>query len=268
MRAVSQRDDCHPILGEPLAEESATSRPKLRRTHDLPLGFRARLPLGFQVFFGIGCLMLLLAVCVLATVFLVLDLREDQARLNDHHGPYASAIAAAALNAKAIASDERGFLMTGDSRFIDDVDRHARAARAAFVAAASVALGGAQRQAASEARTGFERWLRALRGEFRTLWDGEYDETVTAALTPDRVVRRVSERSLARAQALAASAIQSGKSEVDAESSWSVTAALAGLIAAVVLGLGIAAWTMRTILKPVYALLTLLGDADTEHSRP
>jgi methyl-accepting chemotaxis protein len=234
----------------------------------LPLGFRARLPLGFQVLFGIGCLMLLLAVCVLATVFLVLDLREDQARLNDHHGPYASAIAAAALNEKAIANDERGFLMSGDSRFTDDVDRHARATRAAFVSAASVALGGAQRQAVSEARTGFERWLGALRGEFRTLWDGDYDQMVQAALRSDRVVRTVYERSLARAQALAASAIQSGKTEVNSESSWSVTAALAGLIAALVLGLGIASWTMRTILKPVYALLTMLGDADKEHTRP
>jgi CHASE3 domain sensor protein len=235
--------------------------------HDrLPLGFRSRLPVGFQVFLGVGGLLVLLMASIALAVLLVEGLKHGERRLADRDVPYAAAVAAAALNAKGIANDERGYFISGDRRFIGELDSRVRNARDAFALAERTATGDRQLVAVREARAGFERWVATVRREFAAFTAGERHEAVRRSLGPDRALRKSYEASLARAQRLGATAIDSGRSSVDAASSRSVTILLVCLLLGLVLGCGLALWVVRTILRPVYAVLQLmrLGQASPQ----
>jgi methyl-accepting chemotaxis protein len=224
----------------------------------MPAGRRRRLPMGFQVLLGAGSLLALLAVSILVAIFLVVGLKADEAHLNDRD-VYASAVAAAALNAKGIANDERGFLMTGDRKFIQEADHRISDARAAFAGAASAAVGAAQRQAVTEARAAFERWVQAVQGEFATFQAGDHQGAVAASLGPDRALRKSYEQSLASAQALGANSIQSASSSFATASSRSVKILVAYLLVALIIGIGVASWLVRSVALPVSRLVAILG---------
>jgi hypothetical protein len=69
-------------------------------------------------------------------------------------------------------------------------------------------------EAVNEAREGFERWVLAVRGEFATFQAGDHQGAIAASLGPDRALRKAYEASLASAQALGASSIQSARNSV------------------------------------------------------
>jgi methyl-accepting chemotaxis protein len=234
-----------------VAEDNATSRVRPRS--------RRRLPMGFQVLLGVGGLLALLAASMVVAIFLVVGLKHDETHLNDRDVPYASAVATAALNAKGIANDQRGFLLTGDNKFIDEADRRISDARAAFATAANAAADPTQRQAVNQAHAGFEGWVRALHGEVAAFQTGDHRGAITASLGPDRALRKTYEQSLARAQALGASSIQSARSSVAAASSRSVTILVACLLVALTIGVGVAFWLVRSIAMPVSRLVAILG---------
>jgi methyl-accepting chemotaxis protein len=213
-----------------------------------------------QVAVAVGGVLALLAASVLVAVLLVEGIKHDQARLNQRDVPYATGVAAAALSAKAIANDERGFFISSDARFIDEFNRRVEAARAGFSTSANAVVGTAQRQAVQEARTGFERWVATVRGEFAMFRAGDRRGAIAASLGPDRALRKRYEASLARAQALGASAIHSGESSVAAASSRSVVILLACLLIGLAVGCAVAFWVVRTILRPVYAVLKLVSE--------
>jgi methyl-accepting chemotaxis protein len=215
--------------------------------------------MGFQVLLGVGGLLALLAASMLVAIFLVVGLKHNETHLNDRDVPYASAVATAALNAKGIANDQRGFLLTGDPKFIDEADRRISAARAAFAAAANAAADPTQRQTVNEAHVGFERWVQAVHGEFAAFQTRGHQGAITASLGPDRALRKTYEQSLARAQALGASSIQSARSSVAAASSRSVTILVACLLVALTIGIGVAFWLVRSIAMPVSRLVAILG---------
>jgi methyl-accepting chemotaxis protein len=173
--------------------------------------------------------------------------------------PHANAVAAATLHAKGIANDERGFLMTGDPKFLEEADRRIGDARAAFAVAASSPADAGQRQAVNEAREGFERWVLAVRGEFATFQAGDHQGAIAASLGPDRALRKAYEASLASAQALGASSIQSARNSVAVALSRSVWIILACLLVALVIGAGVSFWLVRSIAMPVYRLAAILG---------
>src|SRR6266487_1577059 len=239
------------IPGGDVAEDNATSQARPRR--------RRRLPMGFQVLLGVGGLLALLAASMLVAIFLVVGLKHNETHLNDRDVPYASAVATAALNAKGIANDQRGFLLGGDPKFIDEADRRISAARAAFAAAANAAADPTQRQTVNEAHAGFERWVQAVHGEFAAFQTGDHQGAITASLGPDRALRKTYEQSLARAQALGASSIQAARSSVAAASSRSVTILVACLLVALTIGVGVAFWLVRSIAMPVSRLVAILG---------
>jgi methyl-accepting chemotaxis protein len=218
--------------------------------------------MGFQVWLGVGALLALLAASVLVAVFLIVGLRHHEAHLNDRAVPYARAVAAAALNAKGVANDERGFLMTGDEKFIDEADRRARSAGAWFAASAAAASGQAQRRAVTDASTGFRRWLTAVRREFATFQRGNQHGPISASLGPDRALRKRYEAALTRAQALGDGAIRSADASVATASSRSITILLVGLLVALIIGVSIAYWLVRSIAVPVARLVSILGRAE------
>ena len=117
----------------------------------------------------------------------------------------------------------------------------------------------AQRQAVSDARSGFERWVQAMRGEVATFRAGDRRGAVAASLGPDRALRKSYERSLANAQRLGAHSIQSVTGSVAAASSRSVWILVACLLVALAIGVGVASWLVRSIAMPVARLTAILG---------
>jgi methyl-accepting chemotaxis protein len=241
---------------------SRAERTRMLRAHKRALRVhraRHRLPMGFQVWLGVGGLLALVAGLVALAVFLIVGVRDHESHLNERAVPYARAVAAAALSAKGVANDERGFLMTGDRTFSDEADHRVRSARAWFAASAVAASGEAQRGAVAQARIGFERWVTAVRREFAIFRSGNQNGAISASLGQDRALRKRYEAALARAQALGDSAIRSADASVVTASSHSITILLACLLGAFIIGVGIAYWLVRSIAVPVARLLAIFG---------
>jgi methyl-accepting chemotaxis protein len=196
---------------------------------------------------------------VVVAVVLILSLRGHERRLNDRAVPFANAVAAAALDAKGVANDERGLLMSGDRRFVEEAARRIRGARASFAVATAAASGSDQRRAISDARAGFERWVSAVEREFRGFSAGDRRAPITASLGPGRALRKRYEAALTRAQTLGARAIRSGDASVAAASSRSIAILITYLLASLVIGLAVAYWLVRSIANPVARLVAILG---------
>jgi methyl-accepting chemotaxis protein len=226
----------------------------------MPLGVSRRVPLGLQVILGIGGLVALVVVAVVLAVFFVSGLRDNAADLTDREVQYARAIDAAALRAKAMANDERGFLLSGKESFLERFERRAVRVQGSFVTAEIAAEEHEQREGVREARAGFLRWLRAVRAEVATYKAGDRESAVVTALGPTRDLRYEYETSLRHAQRLGSSAIESGAESVSSASSQSITVLLVYLIAALIIGVIIGIWIVRTILRPVYALLAIFAE--------
>jgi methyl-accepting chemotaxis protein len=157
-----------------------------------------------------------------------------------------------------VANDQRGFLLTGDRTFIAEADQRVSEAMTAFDTATGAAVDRGRRQAVSEAAAGFERWIRAVYDEFAMFEAGDRQGAITASLGPDRELRKIYEQSLGKAQTLAESSIKSAADSVTAASSRSVWILVACLLVALVVGLGVAWWLMRTIATPLFRLMDLL----------
>lgn len=215
----------------------------------LRLGKGGRLSPDLGVLVGMGSLLALLAVAIVAALLLIVDLNDDATQLTDNQVQYATAIDAAALNAKAIANDERGFLLSGNPEFVEELETRTGNARAAFAVAASESDNDAQRQAVITANAGFERWLRALRGEIATFRAGDREKAVAASLGRTRMLRKTYEKSLAHAQDLGVDAVQSARSSVSARSTRSVAILLAYLVVALGIGIVVTGWVVRKVLR-------------------
>jgi hypothetical protein len=110
-----------------MSDESAASRVRQRR--------RLRPRLAAQVLLSLGGLLALLVAAITVALVMVMIVRRDESSLSDRDVPYASAVASAALNAKGIATDQRGFLLTGDQSFIAEAEQRTGDARIAFATA-------------------------------------------------------------------------------------------------------------------------------------
>jgi CHASE3 domain sensor protein len=70
-----------------------------------------RLASHVQVLIGVGGLLALLALAVGLAAFLIISLEDDATGVSHRHVQYATAVHEAALSAKAMANDQRGFLL-------------------------------------------------------------------------------------------------------------------------------------------------------------
>ncbi len=233
----------------------AAGRPTIELDHDLPPRSR--------VLAGVTALVAVLGASILLAVFLVVALRQDQTQLNNRNVPYASAVAEASLWAKAIANDERGYLLTGDRTFVEQIDQRVGFARSAFVEAERAADGEAQLRTLDEAVAGFEEWHALLRSQIALFQTGQREQAKQAALGPGRDLRHAYEVKLAEAQALADRTVASTSRSLASASERSVAILLALLVVALGVGFAVAAWLMHTIVRPAY---TLLGRFDSTRS--
>jgi methyl-accepting chemotaxis protein len=207
-----------------------------------------------QVLIGVGSLLALLAVAVGVAVFLIVSLEDDASDLSYRHVQYAAAVHEAALSAKAMANEQRGFLLSGDSAYLRRLDRDADAARSSFAQADAYAVGASHRAAVGRARTEFERWLQALRRDIAAYRRGSKEQAIQASLGSTRQLRKKYERSLASAYGLGVRSISAATTSLSASASRSVTILLVYLALALVVGAGVAFWVVRTILRPAFVL--------------
>jgi CHASE3 domain sensor protein len=206
---------------------------------------KRRLPFGFQVLAGLSVLVAMLTASLVVAVFSTLSLRQDQVQLQDRNVPYAVGIATAALNAKGMANDERGFLISGDRNFLEEFDQRLLNVRTAFAEAAIAADDDAQHRAVSEAHAGFERWVWAARSQFKTFQSGDRKKATKAALGPGRALRKEYEASLTEAQAVASTAIHLHRNAFTS-SGW-LLILLAMLLTVLAAGVVLALWLTRTL---------------------
>jgi methyl-accepting chemotaxis protein len=231
--------------------EEITSAPAVPRRKRRP-------PLGAQVLLGLGGLLALVVLSIMVAMIMVVTVKHDETSLSDRDVPYASAIATAALNAKGIANDQRGFLLTGDQMFIDEAEQRTGEARTAFAAGQNAASSSVQREAIGRARAGFEDWVQAVYDEFATFRVGNHKAAIAASLGPERELRKSYEQSLANAQALGERSIRSASNSATATSSRSLLVLVVTLVAAVVIGSVVVYWLVHSIAFPLFRLATLL----------
>jgi methyl-accepting chemotaxis protein len=205
----------------------------------------ARLPVPFALLAALAFVFAMLAAAIVGAVFSIFSLSRDQAELQERNVPYAVAISTAALNAKGMANDERGFLINGDREFLEEIDQRLLNVRTAFSVATITADGDVQARAATKAQMGFERWVRAIDKEIATFKAGNRAEARKSALGPGRALRKQYEASLAEAQSVGKIAIQQRRNSL-ASSGWAIIL-LASLLVAAALGAAVTFWLVRAL---------------------
>ena len=218
-----------------------------------------RVPVALQVKVAAGGMLGLLAVSMGVAILLFVGLDQEQTHLNDRDVPYGSAINEAALNAKAVANDQRGFLLSGDERYFEEASRRIEVARAAFKRALALADPGAQHQAVSAAAAGFERWVEVVHREFANFQEGNRHGAISASLEADRQLRLAYEESLTAAHALGATSLEAKKSSVAAQSTRGLRILLGCSLGGLAIGGAVAYWLVRSIASPIAGLAARLG---------
>jgi methyl-accepting chemotaxis protein len=220
----------------------------------LRYGSRTRLASDVQVLVGVGSLLALLAVAVGLAVILIVSFENDATGETNEHTLYATAIHEAALHAKSLANHQRGFLLSGNPEYTNEIETETAEARSSFTLAASYADGREQREAVSRSHAQFELWLRTMLGDLAAYRRGETERAIDASLGSTRQLRKTYEQSLAHAYALGTRSIESSTDSLSTSATRSVTFLLGYLAVALLVGIAIALWVVRAILRPAFTL--------------
>jgi methyl-accepting chemotaxis protein len=223
---------------------------------------RPRIPIGFQVTAGVGSLLLLTVLIAALALGVLLRLSGSAERLDDHYVPYATGLSTVELGAKGMANDERGFLLTGNAAFVDELDARARIVRAGFASAAHAAATPAERQAVASAGAEFERWAAGVTAEVAAYRAGKQQAARDWSLGQGRTMRKRYEVALASATSGTNRAITSRTAQFSALASRSLGLIVAALLVALVVGIGVTIWLVRAVLRPVHSLVALLTRYD------
>jgi CHASE3 domain sensor protein len=157
---------------------------------------------------AVGVLFAVLALAMAAAVLAIVSVSRDPTVLRRENVPYAVAIATAALNAKGLANDERGYLVSGKPEFLALLEQHVLNVRMSFAAAARAADRARQHDAVETAHLRFERWVSSVRGQLDAFRAGRREAATRAALGRGRMQRESYEASLADAEAAGLTSIQ------------------------------------------------------------
>jgi methyl-accepting chemotaxis protein len=219
---------------------------------------RARLPLGFQMMLGVGGLLALSVLASIAAAVVVVGV--GHAARNDERGvPYRYAVDVAALNAKGIANDERGYLLSGDPTFIAEARERTGLARAALDNAVRSATTAEEATAARTVSQGFEAWVSAVQRGFADYSAGRQSQAVAASIGPSRELRKTYEDRLARAQSLADSSEHAATTSLTRLIHDSLAILVISLAIVLAIGLCLSFWLVRSVALPVYRIAEILG---------
>lgn len=222
-----------------------------------PLGWGGRRGLGHRMHLALGGLVALTVVVLLLAIVLVSRLAADQSRLNDHDVAFATATSAAALEAKAVANDERGYLISGDRRYVDEATARIAQARSAFADAEQAASSREQQRLLQGTVDGFDRWVAALQHELAT-YEHDRSAATSASLGTTRELRKAYEASLTQAQSLGSASVSAGASSVSTAAARSTRILFACLVFVALVGTIVSCWVIRSVAAPLHRLATIL----------
>jgi methyl-accepting chemotaxis protein len=215
-------------------------------------------PLGHQVIFGIAGFMLLIVSIVALAIALVVQLNHRETHLNSSDAAYLNAVQTASFEAKAIANDQRGFLLSGDTSFVDEAHSRVGTVRANFARAAAAATSIAERNAVEAASNGFDRWIATFETEVNTFNGGDHDAAIAASLGPDRELRKSYEQSLDTAQTVGTAKLHAADHSVSTAATQTVRLLIIGMVVALLIAVCIGEWLLRTIVRPLFHLVDVL----------
>ena len=209
------------------------------------LSIRKRLALGF------GAVVLVLAVSALSALSL---LRNVDARAADaaDSSRISSDVWNAALKAKAIANDERGFLLTGDKEFLTEITERTQAARDYFDSAAALAHGTAATKLAA-ARKSFDAWIVLVEKE-PAMYAADPAVAATFALEVSRSARKTYEGLLEETTDAAVADTTTARAGLDDATALATMLLLAALAVALAVAVAAGLWVARSVDRPLRAL--------------
>ncbi|HEY8583066.1 MAG TPA: methyl-accepting chemotaxis protein, partial [Capillimicrobium sp.] len=223
--------------------------------------FLHRLPLAAKL---AACFAVLIAIVAASTLFVQSGLSSLSADVRDRNVPFDHALSAFAVEAKAVANDERGFLLAGDTEFLDSIEERQAVVDEQLAAAARVAPTAALRADVAAIREGYDRWSQALEAEFRQ-FRTDPEAATAAALGPNRDLRKAYEERVDAAVERSVAAITGAFDAVDRQTSrtrtvlWAVLALLAAACALI----GFAVVRMvRSAVGPVLERLGQVRDGE------
>lgn len=185
-------------------------------------------------------LLALMVVGVLIALFLMIRVGAHATDATQRQIQYSTALANAAINAKGIANDERGYLLSGNDEFLVEIDIRTGVARESFDQAADAASE-AQSRRILQAYGAFERWLVALEEEIAMFRAGDRDAAREISLGQTRDLRKEYE-ALLQTAALTESGVGGATASVSDVASRSAIILFVYLIAAIVIGSAVNAW--------------------------
>ncbi len=176
--------------------------------------------------------------------------------------PYITSLNNAALEAKAGANDERGFLIDGDPEFRDEsLGRQAKVD--AYLATAASLAAAPQQATIEQIKASTDSWFAALNAEF-ALFQTNRKAATTAALGTNRDLRKAYEVELATEIARANEALIAGK-QFDATVKSTRLGLVCTVALALILALILAVGVTRMIVTPlrrVSSVLDAVADGD------
>ncbi|HEY8578593.1 MAG TPA: CHASE3 domain-containing protein, partial [Beijerinckiaceae bacterium] len=185
--------------------------------------FRRQLILAFSVLLGVVALT---AILLLGRLGGVDDARQHIA---DSTAPYTTSLAAASTDMKAMANDERGYLMTGDTEFRDEIGERADTIRGELADARKAAPEPADAAAVDAIAAKFEGWAEAVEAEF-ALFSRDRAAAIDASLGANRDLRKAYEADLKDAREDAEADLARSLAEVETNASGARTALLVALL--------------------------------------
>jgi methyl-accepting chemotaxis protein len=220
------------------------------------LTFRRQLLLAF------GALVALVLAAALMSLARLGNVDRAREHISQRTAPYASALAAAAVDMKAMANDERGFLMTGDREFLDEIAERSETIRDELERAAAAAPAEGDTAAVQRIGGEFERWADALAAEFEQ-YGSDRGAAVAVALGDNRDLRKAYEEDLKAAIAGADEDLDASLAEVESKTRGTRTLLVVALLVLAALAVAAGVWLERRTrrrLAPLVARLRSLDD--------
>ena len=143
-------------------------------------------------------LLSVLGVAALLSLGRLGDVDDAQFYVSKRLAPYAAILGDAALEMKAAANDERGYLMTGDAEFRKEIGERQETVHASLADAREVAPNAGYANAVDTIGEQFDAWTEAIDAEFK-LFGTDREAAIALALGENRDLRKAYEATLAKA---------------------------------------------------------------------
>ena len=152
---------------------------------------------------------------------------DARSHMEDKAAPYASSLSAATLEMKATANDERGFLMTGDTEFRDEIAERTEKIHGSLAAAAKLAPDAEAADRIEAITAKFDAWTQAIDAEFE-LHATDPTGATDVALGANRDLRKAYEAELSDAVAGGDADLAESLHDVAGDTAAARTALIAG----------------------------------------